>query len=515
MVAGHPNLYAAVLSVRAGGQAVDRRLERFGWRQFTLAGREVRLNGRPIRLSGDLLHPFGPLVMSRRHTWAWYRFVRDFGGNAVRPHAQPHPRHTLDLADEMGLVVLDETAIFGSSIALNFEAPVAWERFAEHIDGLVRRDRKPPVRRRLELRQRAVCDLEHNRVSTEAADDGYSRLTTLGRRAFALDPTRGWISCDGDEDLRGTLPVWSKHFGHGTPLDRLPDRDKPLMVGESGGTYYARPRQMAEFNGPRAYESYAGRNEALAIDVYDNIVRMARPKLAWYSASETAWFGAEPLGLGWRDRARVPGPNDGVFFAKPFEEGRARDAAGPPAAVRHDAQSRLGPGVAALQAARHVRSAEGRACAGRAGTVPVGSEAAARRPRVPPRRRRPSTRVGFAGDTNGVVARRLRGAGRAAGGRGLRGGPGDCRRGFAGRSGHGAGEGCSGRRGVGGGAALVLLGGASVPDDLLPAAGARHGAPRGDAGADADHPRGPRRFAMAGPLLCRGWSRAVHPAARH
>ena len=50
------------------------------------------------------------------------------------------------------------------------------------------------------------------------------------------------------------MPVWSKHFGHGTPLDRLPAVDKPLMVGESGGTYYARPKQMAEFNGPRLRE---------------------------------------------------------------------------------------------------------------------------------------------------------------------------------------------------------------------------------------------------------------------
>ncbi len=319
---GSPNLHAALVGVRQGGQTIDRRFERFGWRQFSLRGRELLLNGQPIRLTGDLLHPFGPFTMSRRYTWAWYRMIRDFGGNAVRPHAQIHPRHYLDLADEMGLVVLDETAIFGSSIALDFEDPAAWRRFEEHYDGLVLRDRNHPSVLGWSFGNELFAIFEHNNVPGDVADGWYRRLADLGARARRLDPTRDWISCDGDEDLRGALPVWSRHFGHGTPLDRLPDIDKPLMVGESGGTYYARPAQLAEFNGARAFENYVGRNEALAIDVYDNIVRMARPKLAYYSASETAWFGVAHLGFGWRDTSRLPGRNDGVFFTRPFEEGK-------------------------------------------------------------------------------------------------------------------------------------------------------------------------------------------------
>ncbi len=496
-----PNLCAVVLSVDEGGQVVDRRMERFGWRQFTIAGREVRLNGRPIRLAGDFLHPFGPLVMSRRHVGAWYRMIRDFGGNAVRPHAQPHPRHFLDLADEMGMVVLDETAIFGSSIALNFEAPVAWERFAAHVDGLVRRDRNHPSVAGWSFGNELFAIFEHNRVPTEVGDDWYARLTALGRRALALDPTREWISCDGDEDLRGTLPVWSKHFGHGTPLDRLPNIEKPLMVGESGGTYYARPRQLAEFNGARAYESYAGRNEALAIDVYDNIVRMARPRLAWYSASETAWFGVEHLGFGWRDRARVPGPSDGVFFTKPFEEGRPgwQPARLPPFVAT------LNPGwdptlplykpLAMFEAQKAaLMPSNGRESAtpdrpdrmtgstgwNRGGPTPnpaeetSGSCSSPRRHPVHPVILSVSSsrfdRVGFAGDTNGVVARRLRSLGvplaEGAPARGLCILDADSLSGPAWARAKAVLDAVSSDGGV----ALVLVGGAPVPDGLLPAA---------------------------------------------
>ena len=319
-----PNLNGLVLSVDAAGQPVDRSFTRFGWRQCKIVGKEFQLNGRKMTMFGDLLHPFGPFVNSRRYVWAWYRMIKDMHGNAVRPHAQPHPRHYLDLADEMGLLVLDETAMFGSSLQLNFEAPVAWERYAEHYDNLIRRDRNHPSVFGWSWGNELFAIFIYDKAITkEQTDAWYQQIAALGARGRRLDPTRDWVSCDGDEDMRGTMPVWNKHFGHGLPHpDWLPkEQTKPWMVGESGGSYYARPAQLAVFNGDRAFESYAGRNEALAIDVYDNIVNLARPKLAFYSPAETAWFGIEHLPIGYRDFTRLPGTNDGVWLP-PFEEGR-------------------------------------------------------------------------------------------------------------------------------------------------------------------------------------------------
>lgn len=402
---GSSNLYAAVLSVKLGDRVVDSHFTRFGWRQFAIRGSELLLNGQPIKLTGDFLHPFGPFVLSRSYVQAWYRLIEDFGGNSVRPHAQPHPRHYLELADEMGLVALDETAIFGSAISLNFEEPVAWRRFAEHYDGLVLRDRNHPSVLGWSFGNELFAIFDHNNVPKDVADGWYRQLAELGARGWRLDPTRDWISCDGDEDLRGALPVWSKHFGHGTPLDRLPAANKPLMVGESGGTYYARPKQMAEFNGARAYESYAGRNEALAIDVYDNIVRMALPRLAYFSASETAWFGVEHLNFGYRDFTRLPGKDDGVFFTKPFVEGKP--------GIQPE---RLPPYVAALNpgwdpalplykplAMFHAQ----KAALPKAGPQP---SPWSQRTQTPPRPVAPAPsieKVGFIGDRNGPLARRL------------------------------------------------------------------------------------------------------------
>ena len=317
-----PHLYVMDLRLLSDQQPLDCKQTRFGWREFKIVGKDLLLNGKKIQLFGDLLHPFGPYIHSRRFVWSWYTMIKDFGGNAVRPHAQIHPRHFLDLADEMGIVVLDENSIFGSSIMLNFEEPITWKRYLEHTEGLVLRDRNHPSVVGWSIGNELFAIFQLNDISLPDAENFYAKIVELGEAVRRLDPTREWISCDGDEDIGGRISVWSKHFGHGDSTNRLPTINKPMMVGESGGTYYATAKQLSVFNGDRAYESYAGRNEALGIDVYNNINEMAKPHLVFFSASETAWFGLMPLPFGYTDFSRRPTLEDGVFFAGNFEEGR-------------------------------------------------------------------------------------------------------------------------------------------------------------------------------------------------
>jgi beta-galactosidase len=315
-----PHLQTVVVTTMVAGARTDAAAQRFGWRQFRIVGPDLLLNGEKIQITADILHPFGLFIQTRRHAWAWYRMIKDVGGNGVRLHAQPWPSLYAELADEMGIIVLAETGLFGSSLSLNFGQPASWQRYTEHVHDLIERDRNHPSVVGWSIGNELFAIFEYNHLSDTDSAAAYRQLTALAHLASALDPTRPWVSCDGDEDLHGTLPVWSKHFGHGLPLDRLPTLTKPLMVGESGGTYYATPGQLAQFNGDRAYESYAGRNEALAIDVYQNIVQMARPRLSYYSASELAWFGLEHLPLGYHDRSRLPSRHDGIVFG-PFVEG--------------------------------------------------------------------------------------------------------------------------------------------------------------------------------------------------
>jgi len=319
-----PNLNAMLVHVKAGDTLLDTKYQRFGWRQFAVKGRDLLLNGKKIRLSGDFCHPFGAYMWSRRFVWGWYTMIKDMHGNAVRPHAQVYPRCYVDLADEMGICVLDETAVFGSSIRSNFAEPEFWARYADHFKGLILRDRSHPSVFGWSFGNEMFAIFRLNEVGKEDEKRWYEMLTRTGLEGGRYDPTRPWLSCDGDEDLFGALPVWSKHYGHNLPplAENTRGIDKPLMVGENGGTYYARPCDLTVFAGERAYLDYAGRNDALGVDLYQNIVKMARPNLAFFSASETVWFGLEHLTFGYSDFTRLPTREDGVFFEGASSEGK-------------------------------------------------------------------------------------------------------------------------------------------------------------------------------------------------
>ncbi|MDP4238195.1 MAG: glycoside hydrolase family 2 TIM barrel-domain containing protein [Bacteroidota bacterium] len=317
-----PNLYTILLQVNGKKQVLDCKSQRFGWRQFTIQGKDFYLNGKKIQCFADIQHPFGAYICSRRFAWAWFKMIKDFGGNTVRLHAQPWPEFYYELADEMGLMVLDEGALFGSSLSLNFGEEITWERTAQHIDALVMRDRNHPSVIGWSAGNELFAIRAYNKPTPDVAALWDEKIIKIAQRPAALDPTRQFITDDGDQDMNGHLAVWSKHFGHGLKLDLLPkDLNKPLIIGESGATYYGKPKDLYQFAGEKAYESYYGRSEALAIDVYQNAVKMAKPFLAYYSPSEVSWFGLEHMNLGYNDYSRLPDSNDGIFFG-PYIEGK-------------------------------------------------------------------------------------------------------------------------------------------------------------------------------------------------
>ncbi|HVE15129.1 MAG TPA: glycoside hydrolase family 2 TIM barrel-domain containing protein, partial [Chthoniobacterales bacterium] len=123
---GTPNLYGLVVQTSQGGKPVDSKYTRFGWRQFTFKGTDMLLNGKPIVLHGDSWHFLGIPQMTRRYAWAWFTALHDANLNAVRLHAQPYPTFYLDVADEMGIMVLDESAVWASDGGPKLDDPRYW-----------------------------------------------------------------------------------------------------------------------------------------------------------------------------------------------------------------------------------------------------------------------------------------------------------------------------------------------------------------------------------------------------
>ncbi|MDR1919781.1 MAG: glycoside hydrolase family 2 [Tannerellaceae bacterium] len=315
-----PNLYGLVLSLNEGQTSLDRRQERFGWRQFLLAGDRLLLNGQPILLKGDSWHFTGVPQMTRRYPWAWFTMLKEAHANAVRLHAQPFPRFYLDVADEMGICVLDETGIWSSDGGPKIDSEAYWESCASHLKQLIQRDKNHPS-----VFGWSVCNetipvaVNVFKAPEEWVQRQVNEINRWVKIVQEADPTRPWISGDGETDRPTELPTVIGHYGGPESLKKWSESGLPWGIGEQGMAYYGTPRQAAQYNGKRAYESMQGRMEAIAIEAYQLIKEQREKNASYSSVFNIVWYGLKPLPLGMKDERARPALSDGIFFG--FREG--------------------------------------------------------------------------------------------------------------------------------------------------------------------------------------------------
>lgn len=307
-----PRLYGLTVGVSQNGKSVDHKYTRFGWREFTFDGNRQLLNGKPLELRGDSWHFLGIPQMTRRYAWGWYTALKAAHGNAVRLHAQPYPTLYLDMADEMGVCVLDETANWGSDGQHKYDTPEFWTRADNEVKRLVLRDRDHPSVFGWSVSNEVAwfIDRDKHPEQFERLKQGWRDWAAAAHR---LDPTRPWVSTDGDGDGEGAMPTTVLHYAS---LEGASHGDKPYGMGETGGAYSDTPKQMAAYAGPRAYESDRGRMEGVAVQAYELIATQRQQKADYASVFNLVWYGLQPLELGLSDTSRPCKITDGIFFGK-------------------------------------------------------------------------------------------------------------------------------------------------------------------------------------------------------
>ena len=140
-----PFLYrvTARVSAEASGSA-DEQSVRCGFRDFRLADGYFRLNGRRIFLRGSHTGNCCPIGLHLPHDPDLLRRdllnVKAMGFNAIRFIAGMPARYQLDMCDEIGLMVYDESYA-GWCLA---ESPKMAERFDRSTAEMIRRDRNHP-----------------------------------------------------------------------------------------------------------------------------------------------------------------------------------------------------------------------------------------------------------------------------------------------------------------------------------------------------------------------------------
>ncbi len=240
-----PVLYEAELELAEDGIVVDRRTERFGFREFWNEGPEFMLNGVPIRLRGDSWHFQGPTQQTEDYVRTWYAMCREVGVNCIRLHAEPYPEYFLKIADETGMLLVSETAIYGSGKSMAADHPDYILNSLEHVRRLVLRDRNRP--------SVVMWSVENEMRWVDGRDEFKRHIPALTDAMKKLDPTR-LIVAEGDNRLlpRESAEVESRHYNIDGTIAQW-DRQVPLTFGEHGSWWYICPQNASMYVGLGAY----------------------------------------------------------------------------------------------------------------------------------------------------------------------------------------------------------------------------------------------------------------------
>ncbi|MFJ6390095.1 glycoside hydrolase family 2 TIM barrel-domain containing protein [Streptomyces sp. NPDC091972] len=111
--AEHPNLYTAVLRLRGpAGQVIETLSHRVGLREFALKDGLMRINGKPVSFRGTNRHEMHPdrgTALTRADLVKDITIIKRMNINSVRTSHYPNNPLWLELADEYGLYLVDET----------------------------------------------------------------------------------------------------------------------------------------------------------------------------------------------------------------------------------------------------------------------------------------------------------------------------------------------------------------------------------------------------------------------
>jgi beta-galactosidase len=169
-----PFLYAIKADILRDNRSIDAVITRFGFRDIKFdAQTGFFLNGKSVKLKGTCNHQdhagVGSAIPDALQRWRLQQ-LKDMGCNAYRASHNPPTPELLDLCDEMGILVIDETRMMTSSP----------EGLAQ-LETLIKRDRNHPS---------VILWSIGNEEPQQGTERGAHIARTMKRLCNDLDPTR-------------------------------------------------------------------------------------------------------------------------------------------------------------------------------------------------------------------------------------------------------------------------------------------------------------------------------------
>ena len=286
-----PNLYylkAELLD--ADGALLDTAQTRFGFRTVHIEGKKLYLNGNPIALKNDSWHYLGFVYQNEAYARKWYEMEKKAHVNVIRLHAQPYPELFVNVADEMGMLIIDESAIWASHCSFR-QTDKFIENGKKHVERLIKRDRNHPSVFCWSIENECLMAYEFSRDSAvKDKEELIAKLSTIAEHARQFDRSR-ILSADGSGDLGGATDVYCVHY----PGDNAPvEIDKPITIGEMGNMYHAYPSMANDYIGEKAFLSQHNRLDNMGEEVFE-LLKHHRKWASQICVFNLVWYGLVPL----------------------------------------------------------------------------------------------------------------------------------------------------------------------------------------------------------------------------
>jgi len=144
-----PKMYSAVSQVFVDGNLVDNYTTPFGIRSFKFdAEKGFSLNGKNVKINGVCdHHDLGCLgtAINKRALERQIELLKGMGCNAIRTSHNPPAPELLELADQMGMIIMDEAFDMWKKPKNPYDYHTVWdEMHKKDIQDLIRRDRNHP-----------------------------------------------------------------------------------------------------------------------------------------------------------------------------------------------------------------------------------------------------------------------------------------------------------------------------------------------------------------------------------